>query len=65
MQKMIAVDPETYEKIAALAETNGRTLGGQIKWLVKHVELNPAPEGGTPVIVLNVAARRAQSQEPE
>jgi len=55
MQKMIAVDPETYEKIVALANTNGRTIGGQITWMLRDITLIPAPAiGGDPVIVLNI-----------
>jgi len=62
--KTIAVSPETYAKIEALARQNGRTIGKQMEWLVKHIELIPAPEGGEPVVLLNVAAKR-EPQEPE
>jgi hypothetical protein len=61
MQKMIAVDQETYNKIKALADSNGRTIGGQVAWFVKNISLIPAPDGATPVVVLNVKEKVSES----
>ena len=54
MQKMIAVDPEVYKKIKALADANGRTIKRQMEWLVKEVELLPAPKDAHPVPIVYV-----------
>jgi hypothetical protein len=59
--KTIAVSPEVYKKIKALAHQNGRTIGKQVEWLVRDISLIPAPEDGHPITVLNVAA----PQEPK
>lgn len=35
--RTINVDPETYDRIASLAEESGRTIGGQIAYMAKLV----------------------------
>jgi hypothetical protein len=54
MQKMIAVDEETYDEIVRLAQLNHRTIGGQVAWMVERVSEPPHPPDATPVPVVYV-----------
>lgn len=48
----VQLDKETYEKLVALADANGRTIGGQVKMLLKDVEFLPRPTDANPIPVV-------------
>lgn len=66
--KRIALDPETYAKLARLAEANKRTLGGQASVLIEgeyfrvvSIETLPYPVDAMPVPLVTIAPAGEQA----
>jgi hypothetical protein len=58
----IAVKPEVYEALVKLAQENGRTIGGQLGWMIKqtnidHIDELPRPDAEAAHIPVVYVAR--------
>ena len=64
-RKLIKIDLDTYNRIRQLAHDNGRTIGGQVRWMtlatratdyrVVSISELPGEPGCDPVAVVDIA----------